>query len=182
MTLGGGESGGTVRVGRNVISDDGTRVVWSASGGLYLRDMESGHEQTVQLGGRGAVFQTASADDSRVFFTDEKGLTADSAAQAGSPDLYECEIVEEADELKCKLSDLTPAGSGEAIQAVQGVPGVSEDGAYAYFVAENKPGGCVESQAEADCDLYVHHAGTTRLIAVLSGADAPDWSYELNKL
>src|SRR6185437_6077035 len=38
------------------------------------------------------------------------------------------------------------------------------------------------SQAEADCDLYVHHAGTTRLIAVLSGADAPDWSYELNKL
>ena len=179
----GGDYGTSARVGRHAVSEDGTRVIWSDNGDLYLREMANEHEQTVQLGGSGAFFQAASADDSRVFFTDEKRLTPDSGAVGGRSDLYECEMVEEAGELKCNLSDLTPAGSSEAIQGVQGgVLGASEDGSYVYFVAEAKPGSCVVAQAETDCDLYVHHAGTTRLIAVLSGADEPDWAFELNKL
>ncbi len=182
LALGGSYSTSS-RVGRHAVSEDGTRVIWSDNNNLYLREMASEHEQTVQLGGAGAFFQAASADDSRVFFTDEKRLTPDSGAGGGNPNLYECEIVEEAGELKCKLSDLTPAGSSEAIQDVQGgVLGTSEDGSYVYLVAETKPGSCVVAHAEADCNLYVHHAGTTRLIAVLSGDDEPDWAFELNKL
>ena len=26
------------------------------------------------------------------------------------------------------------------------------------------------------CNLYVHHDGATKLVAVISGEDAPDWS------
>lgn len=167
---------------RHAISADGSRVIWSNGTSLYLRDMANEHEQTVKLGA-GAVFQDASVDDSRVFFTDEKRLTKDSAAEPGSPDLYECEMVEEAGELKCVLSDLTPAGAGEPVQGVQGsVLGVSADGSYVYFVANTKAGGCVVRQAEADCGLYVRHAGVTRLVATLSGADAPDWAVELSGL
>ena len=49
----------------------------------------------------------ASSDGSRVFFTDKQRLTADSTAEpgqgTGKPDLYECEIVEEAGKLACHL-------------------------------------------------------------------------------
>ena len=84
-----------------------------------------------------AVFQLASADGSRVFFTDPDRLTAGSGAETpGKTDLYECAVVEsEAGGLECELTDLTPEASGEAA-AVQGdVIGASEDGSYLYFVA-----------------------------------------------
>lgn len=174
---------GSGYVGRHAISTDGSRVIWSNGTNLYLREMASEHEQTIELGGASAVFQDASVDDSHVFFTDERRLTKDSGAESGKPDLYECDVVEEAGELKCVLSDLTPAGTGETIQDVQGaVLGVSADGSYVYFVADAKPGNCVVWQAQADCGLYVRHAGVTRLVATLSGADAPDWAVELSGL
>lgn len=116
---------------RNAISADGSRVVWSDGKGsgqhLYLRDMTRG--KTVQLdavqGGSGnglvePLFQTASRDGSRVFFTDSQLLTAGSTKN----DLYVCEISEVEGRPTCKLSDLGPA---------EGVIGASQDGSYAYI-------------------------------------------------
>ena len=141
----------------HALSQDGSRVFWSADGHLYLRDMtKTPAPETIALdtiqGGTGtgpehAVFHTASADGSRVFFTDEQRLTADAGAAAGKPDLYVCEIAQNSQGgLECVLSDLTPAreaGAGESESASVragrlsgGVLGASEDGSYVYFIAD----------------------------------------------
>ena len=179
---------------RHAISDDGSRVVWSFESHLYERDMDLGSTvklDTVQGGtGRGRptpVFQVASSAGGKVYFTDEQQLTPGSEASEREPDLYECEISAEGEKPHCKLSDLTPAGG------VQGtVLGASKDGSYVYFVADGvlaqgaTPGTCENIGQPAEpgkfCDLYVRHAGVTKLVAALSGEDAPDWSLELNDL
>ena len=144
-------------------------------------------------GGRGA-FQGASNDGSRVFFEDELRLTADSGAGFLEPDLYECHIVEEDGEPTCALTDLTPRNAGENARVQGRVLGMSEDGSWVYFVAdgvlenENAEGrkepvpGAVRgtcqdnlSSPSALCNLYVRHDGVTRLVAVISGRDDPDW-------
>jgi hypothetical protein len=195
----GQENGAT----RRAMSDDGSRVVWSESAErhLYMRDVVKG--QTVELdavqggpvgGTASSVFQIASKDGSRVFFTDEQRLTADAGASPGQPDLYECRMVEVAGKLRCELSDLTPSSGGEAGAGVQGsVLGASEDGAWVYFEANGvlgdggergaTPGNCSDYKALAGtCNLYVYHEGTTRLVAVVSGDDYPDWSGILGRL
>jgi DNA-binding beta-propeller fold protein YncE len=174
---------------RHGISDDGSRII-STDSEVTMRDVPKG--ETIQLataqGGTesgGGEFQTASADASRVFFTDGNRLTADAS---GSRDLYECEMVEVAGKLTCKLTDLTPAGpGGEAAGVLGDVLGASEDGSYVYFVAEGVlAAGAVQGTCGARgremCNLYVRHDGVTKLVAVLSGADANDWATTLNRL
>ncbi len=189
-------------VARNAITDEGTRVVWSEDGGhLYVRDTTKG--QTVQLdvpevgclkehacgtGSPGPQFQLASSDGSRVFFTDTQRLTSNSGVP-NEPDLYECEIIEEAGELGCRLSDLTPvSGSGESANVQGVILGASEDGSWVYFVANGILGDTGEHGAahgnckldvekgEGLCNLYVWHDGVTSLVTVLSGEDYPDWA------
>jgi hypothetical protein len=157
---------------RNAVSADGSRVVWSsAAGALYVRDLA--REETVRISSS-AEFQTADGEVSRVLFT-EKG------------DLRECHIVEdEAGELTCETSDLSPAASGEAA-GVQGlIPGASEDASYVYFVANGvlrnggvpvpgaKVGDC-GSVRTTTCNLYVNHDGSIKLVTILSGEDYGDW-------
>lgn len=188
------------QIARHAVSDDGSRIVWSElEGHLYMRDTAKG--QTVQLdvaqgvspsGTPAPQFQIASRDGSKVFFTDTQRLTEGSRAsqgQPGRPDLYECEMVEVAGELQCRLSDLTP-GSGEEAADVQGaVLGASEDGSWVYYVANGvlgehaTPGNCNESAPPvgATCHLYVSHFNgaswqAPRLVATLSGKDWPDWA------
>lgn len=205
----------TARIARHAISDDGQRLVFSAGEldgkkehltgehHLYLRDMARGEAgETIELdlpeagctahckGSSQPVFQTASADGSRIFFTDSRLLTQ----SAGTSDLYECEIeAEEEEPLRCKLSDLTPEGGVLGL-----VAGAAEDGSAIYFTANaklaaqpsargeeavagdckgNTAVGTAESEtAPQRCNLYVRSAGQTRLVAVLSGADFSDWS------
>jgi hypothetical protein len=200
---------------RNAISADGSRVFFAAGEHLYLRYNAteeptasgecSGAEPqkacTIQLdlpeaGCAGCqagkpLLQLATPDGSRLFFTDSGRLTANSGAEQGKPDLYECRIVEVAGELQCDLTDLTPESGGESA-AVQGlVIGASEDGSYLYFVANGvlasnqgadgthaAPGNCAsgeESNSTLACNLYLRHAGTTTFLARLSGADQPSW-------
>jgi hypothetical protein len=64
--------------GRNAVSADGSRVVWGTSTALFSRDVVT--KETVQLdkgpeGSGGGVFQLASSDGTRVFFTDATPLT-----------------------------------------------------------------------------------------------------------
>jgi hypothetical protein len=185
---------------RNPVSSDGSRIVFTGSyegvAGLLMHDMSNG--QAVKLdavqGGSGEgeanpEFQGASSDGSRVFFTDEQRLTADSGAEPGKPDLYECEMAEAADRLSCRLSDLTPPSSGEAADVVGGVLGIAEDGSSVYFAADGALAGgathgecAAEARDEtgAECSLYVERfAGSgwqaPKLIARLSDQDYNDW-------
>jgi NHL repeat/WD40-like Beta Propeller Repeat len=182
---------GSSRVSNNVrhaISNDGSRIVWSAENHLYMRDMES--KETIQLdanqgaletGAGEPIFQTANADGSKVFFTDGERLTADSTATSNVPDLYECEIVIEPSGLTCNLTDLTPGAHPGEHAGVQGlIAGASEDGSYVYFVAS----GVLASGATSDnlYNLYVRHEGTTTFIASLSGEDIDDFSENLSSL
>ncbi len=184
---------------RGAISNDGSRVVWSAGEHLYLRDVS--REQTVQIdepdeGAAGgeyeAVFQFANSDGSEVFFTDRAQLTKNSTASQGHSDLYECVIVEVEEAggkkvLKCKLSDLTVYLGGAGVQGVVDV-GSSEDTSL-YFLARGELTSKANAQgAEAkvgEPNVYLlHFDGETNkweepaFIATLSERDYPDFAPE----
>ncbi len=179
---------------RNAISGNGNRVAFTSEGHLYLRD--AGRGETLQLdtvqGGSGSgsanpVFQTAAADGSRVFFTDEQKLTADSGARQAQPDLFVCDvrIDETTGKLECALSDLTPRTiSGESAVVRGTAAGAAEDGGAIYFVANGSfaPGACLETLAGEPCNnLYLVRfaAGEWQqphFIAALSTEDSPDWA------
>lgn len=158
--LGGPEGLGGGYSLRHAISNDGTRLVWSATPNgaprLYLRDVARGETlrldvpqglseaetKRIEEEGGAAIFQDANAETTRIFFTDRHKLTPESAEEeegGSAGDLYVCEIYEDAQhKLACKLTDLTAAVSvsGE-LPAVQGtVLGADEQGAYVYFVAD----------------------------------------------
>jgi hypothetical protein len=161
------------------ISADGSRIVFEGSSeglsGLLLRDTAGA--RTVQLdaaaatcgtctGGSGQ-FRFASADGSKVFFTDEKALTTDAGAKPGAADLYQCQVAGAPAAPRCELTDLTPAGSQAA--DVQGVLGAGSDGSWVYLAA-----------GPADAPrLYVIHDGETDLIGALSAPDSHDWEHRL---
>jgi hypothetical protein len=190
---------------RYAVSSAGSRVFWSAApkeGGvaLYMRDTAKGEtlRLDVQQPGApsgepaGAIFQAASADGSRVYFTDSQRLTEHSGS-AQEPkledgDLYECRIVEEAGHLKCELTDLTPESGGRSAEVQNILSGVSEDGSYVYFVANGVLGdaaahGATQGEcarhgntaSSATCNLYEYHAGVITFIRALGAEDEHDW-------
>ncbi len=207
-----GEEGHNVR---GAVAAGGTRVVWTGESEvlngetpetvrhLYMRNLPTG--QTVQLDAAGqgvqepgeeeseVGFQAANTEGTRIFFTDTARLTEDSnlapiPGVPGNPaDLYECEIIEEAGKLACKLHDLTvDHRTHEGADVLNLAAAVSEDGSYVYFVANGvlapgaAPGHCVHLDQEspppnATCNLYVWHNGTTSFIATLSDEDSGDW-------
>jgi hypothetical protein len=160
----------SARDARGTISADGSRVVWMSNGGsphLYL--YEAAKEESIRLdpGLSGTPeFQLASADTSKVLFT-ENG------------DLYEYDVQGE------ELHRLT-----EGAGVIGRLPGASEDGSYVYFVANGAlaagavSGTCSghEPTAGAECNLYELHDGAVGLVAVLSGEDEPDWSLTLTAM
>lgn len=191
---------------RHALSADGSRIVWETQQSgeeprLYLRDMQLG--ETVQIdkpqapatgiGRNEPVFQTADAQDTKIFFTDEAALTVGSTASEGNPDLYVYEVSDEAGKLAGRLEDLTAEvlNGGESA-AVQGaVIGAAEDGSTVYFVADGvlaagaTPGDCgpthENNTSPVTCDLYESHeiapkTWTTTFIATLSGGDRNDWA------
>jgi hypothetical protein len=189
---------------RHAVSDDGSRVVWTTTGTkeeLLVRDMRL--KETVRLdvaepgaqgGGSAPKFETASSDDSKVFFTDQARLTKDATSRQGEPDLYMCEVGESAGRLACTLKDLSVAENAkEAAHVEMNVLGASEDGRYVYFAANGvlapgaKPGHCIppggsyNNTDNGTCNVYLDDTVTNenRLVAVLSNEDHSDW-YEGN--
>ena len=197
---------------RGAVSSDGSRVIFSSTGieepyeiaeyhRLYLRDTLTG--QTLQLNAAQGLgepvgeesevgFQAATPDGSRVFFTDTAPLTPEAdqrpvfAANDNPGDLYECEILETAGKLSCRLKDLTPNPAGGSADILNMILGTSENGEQVYFVANGvlapgaKPGDCThiaqETQsASASCNLYVWENGTITFITSLSNEDSGDW-------
>jgi hypothetical protein len=210
---------------RNAVSDDGSRVIWSyehldeshtfKSINIYDSNMTMGKSVQVDAPqggsalsdgeGEEAVFQAASTDGSKVFFTSDAQLTSD--ANTGVPCGFGCsppgKDLYVYDAVTGGLTDLTsdhdpadtdtcphefPAACGAS---VQGVIGASEDGTSVYFVANGtlaagaSQGDCVlgyaeqEGYAGAACNLYVAHfdgsSWTTTFIARLAGEDEADW-------
>jgi len=192
---------GYYHVAAGAISNDGSRVIWTTKeenahrGHLYMRDTAKG--ETVRLdaaqgiaepGGIGvAQFQGASSDGSRVLFTDKQKLTADSTAEAKfpeKPDLYECQIFEEAGKLACSLRDLTVAHNEGEHANVQGfIFGQSQDATSVYLVAQGmlaaNENGNGESAASGQNNLYHLRldgaSWTTTFVATLSAEDNPEW-------
>jgi hypothetical protein len=185
---------------RGAISDDGERVVFETGAGasLYTRDIGLG--QTVKLneiqpgaagGSESAVFQAASGDGSKVFFTDANRLTTDATARPGEPDLYMCEITLVGGHLHCTVSDLSVGVKAGESANVQGeVSAIDASGSHVYFAANgvltNTPNargeravpGVCNGEGEATCNLYVYDTDTREvgLVAVLASGDGPDWA------
>jgi hypothetical protein len=115
---------------------------------------------TVEVGN--GVFQTASADGSRVFFS-------------GGGHLYEYDLERSEGQ---RLVDLT--GPAELL----GVPGASEDGSEIYFVAKgdltgNATNAAGQRAVAGQPNLYLHAGGATGFIATLSPTDNPSWDHNL---
>ncbi len=199
---------------RGAISNDGMRIVFSVGKRhLYMRSVSI--EKSVQLdapeasapGGEGqAEFQFASGDGSKVFFTDEAELTGNSSAAPGRPDLYECEMIEVGNELKCTLRDLTVDPHYNKVTNprenadVEGVVMAgSDNSSYLYFVGEGELTATPNAQGEKakagkgklkeakERNLYMLHydeAAKTwdpaAFVARLAVEDAPDWGTEVN--
>lgn len=191
----------------NAISTDGSRVLWTnasgfseaSQGALYVRDTVRG--ETVRLDAAQGVaepsespearFQTASADGSRVFFTDRLKLTPDSTADSASkqPDLYECELVQQAGKLTCHLRDLTAsANAGERANIKGSVLGINTDATVLYFVAQNvlatNENGNHEHAQPGKFNVYGYRleAGdwSRSFIATLSNEDRAEWEVNNN--
>ena len=183
---------------RHALSDDGKRVIWTtglASGSegaesLYMRDMEKHETLRLDVGEHGpekaaAAFQAASADGSKAFFTDQNAFSAGSRATTESPDLYVCEIVEQAEKPACELHDLSIDTNPNGERAgVQGVVDVSEDGSTVYFVANGvlsaaanaqdekaTPGGCASGGRPIGRDVQPVRGALQRRSAQLGSAD-----------
>lgn len=174
----------------HVVSDDGSRVFFSAQrqispnpaeigtmgifvredGGASIRDLSLSETASPN---EGATFQWATRDGSKVFFTANAGLTAESS-DSGT-DLYEYDLESE------DLTDLTPNGGEGA--GVGGFIGASEDGSHVYFVAKGQlvPGkGKTFAQNESDDTYSVFGVkeGEVGYAGVVSGGGNPGISEE----
>lgn len=186
----------------NAVSSDGSRIFFEVTpaggcgatpllGGLYMRDTARGTEgETLQVGDAGATFRAANANGSRVFFTDNNPLTAES----GEGDLYLCEVEPNPATLEqeCALRDLTPLGSGNDLGLQGKALGAGEDGSRAYFVATAVlPGSGKNDRGEAPeagkPNLYEIDGATPYFVATLASGDSADWgalktSYKVSRV
>lgn len=185
--------GGSYKTTRNAVSSDGSLVYWTSegTGGLYLRDMRTQPNESLRLDvpqagvvpqsgeSESPIFQMASADGSRVLFTDTQRLTQGATANANEPDLYECAIsAPSSGPPSCELSDITDKvlNAGESADVHDIVAGANEEGTRVYFVAT----GVLASGASAgEENLYtaVEAGGSWQVtwIATLSSEDTNDW-------
>jgi hypothetical protein len=149
----------TDSVAYHPVSGDGQRVYWThpESGPIYLR--EGG--QTTKLVSKRQSDSSAqnatlwgTSKDGRFAFLVSGAQLSEGASPSGN-DLYRYDA--EADQ----LTDLTAAaGAG-----VANVLGVSEDGAYAYFIAT---GNLAAGAAGSEPKIYAWHEGALRLVGELA--------------
>ncbi len=187
---GGGNSYGGEEL-THAISMTGKRIFWTDSlGRLYMREYATRDgeetEQSYQVdasqggpgSGGGGHFWAASADGSRVFFTDPNKLTPNSTAEPTGGackkhgDIYEYRTDSEGPGVLTDLTTADPAGA-----CIYGVSAVSEDGSYVYFVAGGK---LTKTAEEGKPNLYVLHdpngeKAELKLIATLDPADEMVW-------
>jgi hypothetical protein len=158
---------------QNTISEDGSLIFWGdpEHQQLYMRVNGT---RTVQIsapqrpvngpdpaGSQPAEFLGATPSGSKVLFISTEKLTDDSTASAGSaPDLYIY------DTASGTLKDLSVDPNAGEAAGVQGVVGMSSDGAYVYFAAA----GVLAAGAQVGGEnVYLSHNGEVSYITTLSG-------------
>lgn len=138
-----GGASSSIWYGRGPISDDGSRIVFTVPGpsnapigDIYLREGDTtlqlnASERTVPASPEDAIFQAASDDGSKLFFTTTEPLV--DADDDNQLDAYRYDLdAPEGSRLTLLSADQElndPAGGVDAIY------GVSADGSYAYFSA-----------------------------------------------
>jgi hypothetical protein len=210
--LGEGSLPGTAH---NAVSADGSRAIFTTpdpeekyqgvgcwNGGtvdppeVYMRS----HGKTIELSApekgvteeghapvlHSAVYVGASEDDDKIFFTSETELTKDAAEQKlHDLELYECEIVEENEELKCKLTRISSGDSGSPARMpgspgaqVNTVPAVAEQGSAVFFTAYGRLVSTAPAVAPGEVNLYRYdtNTGITNYVATVSERDYPNSS------
>jgi hypothetical protein len=171
----------------HAISSDGSRVFFQNVSGLievYVREDNSSTTE-VSLSQRtgsvgtpapsGALFQWASPDGSKVFFTSRSELTDKATAEGG---LYEYDLRDHT------LSFLTPdaADPSGASVPLDAVIAASEDGSRIYFIAEGKleGSGLAGAGTAGQPNLYLYepriaggaiNSEPLRFVATLSPSD-----------
>jgi hypothetical protein len=192
----GGTFNGTASI-TNAVSSDGERIFFYANGNLYVRENaaqapaanpacgtgKSTLACTRQIdrsfgegSSGGGVFQYASTDGSRVFFTDERKLTSPSSATAGKPALYEYNVESKV------LTDRTLGVTGAD---VRGFSGAAKDGSRLYFLAQaaltgTQQNGQAEVAQAGQSNLYLLEGGSLTFVARLDPTtDRSAWSFEM---
>ena len=158
----------------HVISADGSRIIFTSGGNLYLRTDQA---DTIQLNlpepgapvgpVAAASYGDASVDGSRIFFTSEQRLTPDAAW--GDNKLYMYDIDRPGGEHLTLLSvDHEP--SDPSSNSADGVVGSSSDGHTVYFIdtSQLQAGG---PRLRYGAALYIWQEGHTRFLAELPGQD-----------
>jgi hypothetical protein len=151
--------------GQRAISDDGNRLFFYATGGLYVREGLGASGVTVpvsasqRIGSVGEVkparFVSASHDGRLVFFVSNSQLT-DAATPGGG--IYRFDVATK------DLTLLTPdAGSPDGLQfRTPDNVVVSDDSSHVYFTS---PRALLPGAHEGAYNVYVSSGGTTRLVA-----------------
>ena len=134
-----------------------------------------------------AVYVGASEDGSKVFFISEGELTSEAVTlKLKDPELYECEIVQEAAGAACRLTHISAGEPGSPVREpgslgahVWTVPAVSSDGSTVYFTAFGvlAPGAPVLNREEpGPINLYRYDTKTTKTvyIATVNTQDYPE--------
>ncbi|HXS34727.1 MAG TPA: fibronectin type III domain-containing protein [Solirubrobacterales bacterium] len=173
------EPGGRARLNRteNAISDDGTRVFWSAStstgmgpGKLYVRENPTAEQSEIEAGqcaevakactiavskaaealsgSNSSQYWTAAGDGSKAIFTTGSSL-------GGGEDLYSFDVDARTTQL--------------IAHQVRGVMGAGGDASYVYFVSSEA---LDEGATAGKLNLYVAHAGASTYIATLVPGDS----------
>jgi hypothetical protein len=196
------------RLVRGAVSTSGEVVFFgteSVEGAhLYVRNVARGETAQIDLPEAGVPvpeglslgrpsFQGASADGSRVYFSDPQRLTEDARARLTTPDLYTCKVGIVEGHVVCGgLKDLSvPLGTKEFGDVRGKLLAIDESGSEAYFMANGKLApGAVAGDCEGNvyhtnvlpprgqrCGLYRYSAktGEVSLVATLSDRDAPEW-------
>jgi len=129
---------------QNAVSDDGSRIFWTAAeqgaAKLYVRIDGA---QTIPLSKGSAFFKGAAADGSRAFFTEEGKL------------------------VEFELGVDAPEEGDVVAEEVIGVVGMSEDASRVYFVSEE----ALDGGVAGDPNLYLYSEGTFVFVATLSDSD-----------
>jgi hypothetical protein len=93
-----------------------------------------------------------------------------------------------------QLIDATHPGEAADVLGTVMVIGADEVSRYVYFAAKGSLGDALARGAgagdcktngpkgEGQCNIYLYHEGSTRLVARVAGADSPDWGLGENQL
>jgi hypothetical protein len=143
--------------------------VFAREGGTATRDISLSETSVADTG---AVFQWATPDGRRVFFTANAGIAKNGASAAGT-DLYEYDFGKPEGERLTDLSvDTEPGGA-----KVGGVLGASRDGSQVYFTAKGmllpgKGNTLAQNEAEGLRSVYGRAAdGELTFVGKVTGSD-----------